>query len=220
MTAPQTPGEVWDALVASLLPPESTPMSARRSARLPLRLHPRPTVRHLPAKVRQIGAIEGALRQTIRQLASGEAPWPLLIWGPVGTGKTCAALCLLDHAGGDYLTAAELAEKVIAAQQGRLEHDYGHGGDAVTFTPERYWAHLGKQPLIVLDELGARERVSDHAYESTKRLIDLREGRPLIALSNLDLALLAERYDDRIASRLAAGTVCRLEGEDRRLTRP
>src|SRR5262249_18706175 len=29
----------------------------------------------------------------------GREPWPLYLWGPTGTGKTSAALALLDHCG-------------------------------------------------------------------------------------------------------------------------
>jgi hypothetical protein len=38
-----------------------------------------------------------------------------------------------------------------------------------------------------------------------------------VVLSNLELDTLAKVYDDRIASRLGAGTVAYLGGEDRRL---
>jgi DNA replication protein DnaC len=150
---------------------------------------------------------------------AGEAPWPFFCHGPAGTGKTCAALCLLDHlaGGGEYHTAASLAELLAQAQQGRLTwYREGYGG---TVWPEKVWEGVRRECLVVLDELGAREKVSDHQYECVKRLLDERQGRPLVALSNLDLQALARVYDDRIASRLAAGTVLRLEGEDRRLAR-
>jgi hypothetical protein len=190
----------------------------KKSGLVRLRLNPQPTVRHQPAKDRSVAEIGPTLRQVIRQLVAGETRWPLFLHGPVGTGKTCAALCLLDHAGGVYLTAAELADQVIDAQQGRLEHAW-EDGSFQKFAPAALWKYLAERPLVVIDELGARDKVSDPHYEAVKRLLDLREGRPLIALSNLDLEALAQRYDDRIASRLAAGTVCQLDGEDRRLER-
>ena len=67
------------------------------------------------------------------------------------------------------------------------------------------------------DDLGARDRVSDHAYETLKKVLDSREGRPLIALSNARLSELARVYDDRIASRLSAGTLIALDEPDQRL---
>src|SRR5262249_12878111 len=81
------------------------------------------------------------------------------------------------------------------------------------------WERIANAPLIVLDEIGSKERVSDHHYETVKGVLDKRHGRPLICISNLNLDEIKNVYDDRIASRLAAGTVFELLGEDRRLFR-
>lgn len=126
--------------------------------------------------------------------------------GPAGVGKTCAALALVDVAGGWYYTVPELCEMFIDAQQGRLEK-----------STSRIWGELEKSHLVAIDELGARDRVSDHHYDTIKRLLDKREGRPLVAISNLPLKRLAQLYDDRLASRLACGTVLTVEGADLRL---
>ncbi len=81
------------------------------------------------------------------------------------------------------------------------------------------WKEWTEARLTVLDELGSREKVGDFVYNTTKQLIDVRAGKPLIVISNLDLNALGVLYDDRITSRLAAGTVVRVEGEDRRVNR-
>lgn len=83
--------------------------------------------------------------------------------------------------------------------------------------PEKLWAKLARAHLVVVDELGSRDRVSDHHYECVKRIIDERQGQPLALASNHDIEALARLYDDRIASRIAAGTVLGLDGDDRRL---
>jgi hypothetical protein len=57
----------------------------------------RPQRRYFPGIERSIASIDPALRQSLRRLALGELPWPCFLHGPVGTGKTLAALCLLDH---------------------------------------------------------------------------------------------------------------------------
>jgi DNA replication protein DnaC len=164
-------------------------------------------------------------------LARGDLPWPLFVFGPAGVGKTCAALCLLDHVmpptcseitdeegvrrikriGGEtaYYTATGLAEAVIDCQQGRGE-----------LHPPLFWQRLTEKVLVVLDEIGARERVSDHHYDCVKRLLDDRHARPLIVLSNLSLEQVANVYDSRIASRMAAGTIVQVKGRDRRLPAP
>lgn len=61
--------------------------------------------------------------------------------------------------------------------------------------------------LGVCDEIGSRNTVSDAHYEILKKLIDLRESKPSVYISNLAPNRIAEVYDDRIASRLQGGTV-------------
>jgi hypothetical protein len=44
----------------------------------------------------------------------------------------------------------------------------------------------------------------------------MRKGRPVVIVSNHDLRKLSEIYDERIVSRLSAGTVLEIRGQDRR----
>lgn len=142
---------------------------------------------------------------------SGDA-WPLVMIGDVGTGKTCAALCLLDLVPlRRYWTVACLCEQLIEVQQGRAE--YGQQTDNLAW----WWKRYRDYDCVVVDELGARDRVSDFQYETVKRALDERVDLPAVFISNLGLDRLADVYDDRIASRLAGGTVIRFDGEDRRL---
>src|SRR5688572_13095367 len=55
-----------------------------------------PTVcmKHIPRSVEQI---EPALKRTIGECLYGLSPWPLLIHGSCGAGKTCAALAACDQ---------------------------------------------------------------------------------------------------------------------------
>lgn len=133
-------------------------------------------------------------------------PWPLVLLGPAGLGKSSAALCLLDVAGGWYFEMSELCEIFIHAQQRAIE-----------MTTRSLWERLEKTSLVVVDDMGAREKVSDHHYEIAKRLLDKRENHPLVCISNHNLERLSQLYDDRLASRLAYGTVLTIAGKDRRL---
>jgi hypothetical protein len=205
--------DIWETILESERLQGSTPTSASRSARL--RLSPKPQVGYLPEIPRRLSEIEPFLRANFRGLCAGELPWPLFCHGPAGVGKTCAGLLLCDYAGGRYLTTYELAESLIRSQQGRLL--WYQNGYGTTIHPEKFWEYLVKDAVVVLDELGARSNVSDFHYESVKRLIDCREGKPLVVLSNLNLDRIEKLYDDRVASRLSAGTVVKLLGEDRRL---
>lgn len=146
------------------------------------------------------------LRATFRLLVTGGAPWPLFLYGGVGVGKSCAVLALTDFIpGAVYLTAAEFVSRHTAAITGR--------GEKIN------WDRMtGKNcPLVVLDELGAREKVSDTGYEAIIRLLDARDNWPLVVVSNLDGDGIARIYDARIASRIMAGSQFELRGEDRRI---
>jgi len=48
-------------------------------------------------------------------------------------------------------------------------------------------------------------------------VLDERQDRPLLVLSNLDIKGIDTLYDERISSRLGAGTIVQLRGRDRRV---
>ena len=105
---------------------------------------------------------------------------------------------------------------VVAAQRGELEA--GNFRDGWKVRPEAIWKEWQHARITVLDEIGTRQTVSDAMFETVKRAIDLREGSPAVFVSNIGLDEVARAYDDRIASRLGAGTVFSLEAVDRRLS--
>ena len=79
------------------------------------------------------------------------------------------------------------------------------------------WKEIEAAELAVLDELGARVQVTDFQYETLKQWLEVRQDTPHIVISNLGPDDLARKYDDRIVSRLCAGTVVDLSGlADRR----
>lgn len=159
-----------------------------------------------PDKRRYVEQIAYVVRHEIRGTTAGNLPWPLLFAGDVGSGKTCAGLCMIDTYGGWYIALPDLLLKLTEAQCDRIPSLASVGS---------IWADWRKANLVVLDEIGARNQVSDHHYENLKRAIDLREGRPAVFVSNHELGELAEVYDDRIASRLAAGTQVQFVGDRR-----
>lgn len=171
--------------------------------------------KHLTRLGRDIAGIPDVIRTAIRSTITGEAPWPLVMQGDIGTGKTCAALCLLDLAGGEYYTVPGLCSILIQSQQGRLEWSAtGRGG---TLWPEKFWAMVAASPLVVLDELGCRDKVTDAHYEAVKMMVDERSGKPFVVISNLTIEQVATVYDARVQSRLAAGTMIFVKGKDRRI---
>lgn len=70
----------------------------------------------------------------------------------------------------------------------------------------------------IFDDL-ASNRPTDYVAESIYAIINHRytEAIPSVYTSNLSISQIADIYGDRIASRLASGTVFNLQGKDRRL---
>ncbi len=164
-------------------------------------------------KYRTREVIDGALRTMIRRCVAGEADWPLLIWGEAGSGKTCAGLCMVDSFGGWAVDLPDLHDLVLKARARLLSNS---GGFAETLDGiGGVWDTWKRASLTVLDEVGQREP-TDAQYDTLKRALDLREGLPAVVISNLPMPKLKRVYDDRIVSRLSAGTVVGLTG-DRRL---
>lgn len=157
----------------------------------------------LPVKERKAEWLSDWLRESVRRVLDGKAFWPLVLVGGVRSGKTCAALLIADAAGAAcYTDFATLCDWNRMAQQGALAYSSGHPKSSIELWREWTNANVG-----ILDELGLREKCSDFQYETLKRAIDTREGKPCVFVSNLTIDELAKVYDDRIAARLAEGTV-------------
>jgi hypothetical protein len=179
--------------------------STTRHGFAPLVLTPKPSRRLFPMLPRTMKGVPAEVVTAFRSLVAGKAPWPLLLHGPAGSGKTCAALALADFAeSAGYWTA-----------DGLIDAHMGPGKADV-------WEAVQGKGLVILDEIGAREKVTDLAYSTIKQFVDVREmicNRVAIYNSNLGPDRLAGLLDDRIASRLLCGTVVEVKGDDRRFTR-
>lgn len=162
-----------------------------------------------PSRERKRESVDEALRETISRLVDGKLPWPLYLHGEVGSGKTCAVLCMVDLYGGWYTTLPELAFDIKDAMFGRLQNSSGY-----TRGVREIWKEWEKANLVILDEI-ATKNVTPHHYETLKYAIDWRHQKPAVFISNQNLESIDRLYDDRIASRLGEGTVCELEGDRR-----
>ncbi|MGI6417426.1 MAG: AAA family ATPase [Thermoguttaceae bacterium] len=172
----------------------------------PLALMPR-TVRLLPEVPRRWSAVEEQLVNALRPVVTGSAPWPVLLTGAPGSGKTSAGLALCDISRtAIYLTVEELLDAVMG--RGRLEQ-------------AELWKRIEEKDLVVLDELGCRSTLTDLEYSAVKRVLDIREtlhARCLVAIANVEPDHLVKLYDRRIHSRLTCGLVYQMKQGDRRLT--
>jgi DNA replication protein DnaC len=156
--------------------------------------------------------IHPQLRQTIKACLLGESPWPLLITGSCGCGKTCAALSACDHVSeSHYATLSGFYRDLLAAQRGELHTSTGYKRSAGSV-----WHDIESATLLVVDEIGLRATVSDPMFEAVRDLADMREHRATIYISNVAVEKIGEIFDARVLSRMACGTVVHVEGADRR----
>ncbi len=201
---------------------ESTKSSPRNPLACLLRAPVEPPEKYLPrkqrcAKFRRQHNPQASL--PVRDCVMAHSPWPLFFTGETGAGKTCAALLLLDTYGKWYWTFDEWAAQVRDARMRRF-YSKGYGTQCL-ITERELWSgishHEHREPkLFVLDEIGLRPP-TDMQREVLTKTVDVREGLPTVFISNLGLAAIAETYDDRIASRLAAGTIVEFKGDLRLL---
>jgi DNA replication protein DnaC len=166
----------------------------------------------LPEKERRPEDVEKGKADEIRSVLFGEEPVPLLLCGPPGTGKTCVALVLLDYYGGLYCDFEEWCEDVRDAEFGRLTNSMGQ----LVFR-RTVWRAWREANIAVMDDIGLRGDVRDFQLQAFKRALDCREAKPVIVITNLGWQRIVKVFDERIVSRLGAGT--RVEFvRDRRIT--
>lgn len=177
--------------------------------------------RHRPPEelheiLRDIGVPSRYLNATVKRLEN--LTDSLYLTGLRGTGKTHTAAAMVkeimldktpDHgrAGIRWISAVDLLLEI----RGSFRDGSERSEDGII---EDY----GESRLLVLDDLGA-EKTTEWSLQTLYTIIDrrYREERQTIITSNLSLDELADKLDDRIASRLSE--LCRvvvLTGPDRR----
>lgn len=176
------------------------------------------------------------VRTIFRDLLTGVAPWPLYLFGPAGTGKTSAAMVLLDHCGpvprddleadtparlrnwlAGYADVRALPGLKLDCDRGRLH--WAGGGPA---SWDKLLAAAGRVPLFVLDEIAVGGEHGDFRLDTLLEVVDVRAGdpvRPFVVTGNARPADLPRLYDDRVADRVLAGTVLKVDGASRRTGR-
>lgn len=176
--------------------------------------HARPSA--LPLLRRLKTEVPRQLGQAFLECRMGLSPWPLLVHGSVGAGKTRFGLLVHDWYGGRFAEFAELTDEFGAVRRGEFRDTRFTTEPKVT---ERGWCQqIAEHRMLIVDDIGRRALVTEHSRDCLIRILNAREGPfPMVLISNLPPAELAEVYDDRIASRMAAGTVVCVAGSDRRI---
>jgi len=150
--------------------------------------------------------LRAAIDRWLSQMGDG-----LLLGGPVGTGKSWAAAAiarerLSKNQGATFKRCAELYAALrdgyrLDLSEGTVLHDY--------FASR----------LLILDDLGAGA-LTDHERRFSLEILDRRLNAcvPTVVTTNWTLDEIAQRIDDRIASRLAQFTLIKLSGPDLRIS--
>jgi DNA replication protein DnaC len=151
-------------------------------------------------------------------LAAIEADaWPLFLHGAAGRGKSCAAACLYCRAPDRpiWVDTHPFIHRIIRCRTGNPDyHDNGFGSGYYDYESSLISKIKGAS-LVVFDDIAVR-RPSDAAFEIFLQLVNARQFKPTIYTSNISTDLV-ELFDNRIASRLFAGTVIEVGGSDQRL---
>ena len=179
-------------------------LSTRRSIIPMLDPSETPKVRLCRDVERSIEEVHPELRELFRQLCRAKEDWPLYLWGDIGSGKTLASLALCDYCQfADHITIENLCSNIMDRDRDR---------------DEMARIQAAKSKLIVLDEIGARRKTGDLEYSAVIKTLDAQatKGFGLICISNIAPKDLYGMFDQRLVSRLVAGTVFNLAGGDRR----
>jgi chromosomal replication initiation ATPase DnaA len=144
-----------------------------------------------------------AMLMRLNNLPHDKSEWPLYIYGRPGTGKTC--LAALTYAGYKRQPLWRRADELLI-EIGTSRTD-GYGS---------LKAKLEGSPCVFLDDLGVRPP-TEAMTQALFDLMELRARRPLVIVSNHTPDALAKIYDERIVSRITAGTTLEIVGQDRRV---
>ncbi len=164
-----------------------------------------------PSQLEQMQNVISVLRRYVENF--DDDPKSLLFYGKPGLGKTflsgCVAKELLDSCHSViYFSAVQLFELFSKARSWQEDIEADRQNDDV---------HTAD--LLIIDDLGT-ETANNYTLGKFFSLINdrLQSGRATVVSTNLSLNDLADRYGERIASRILSGyTLLPLYGDDLRI---
>ena len=155
-----------------------------------------------------------ACARIVSDMRSGAAPYWLTLTGAQGCGKTMLAFQVFDQARAINPGSASLwiGERRRPRCYWYTEPDFADAIRTDTRLPE----YLADDYLVLIDDLGtARERF-EHVADALYRLANARLGKWTLWTSNLTHTEIADKIDQRLASRLIrdANTGIRITAPD------
>lgn len=158
--------------------------------------------------------------QAVLQRIAAKPLWPVFFHGDQGRGKSVAAQILMRC----YCGKAYGTDFGTWASGEPYAPIYMTCSEAIkTFMDELFTGkslfrkHWRNAPIAILDDLATRA-LTDPQLDALLQIINMREGKPLVATCNLSASDIQRNLKDaRIPSRLSAGWVVEVTGNDRRL---
>lgn len=167
---------------------------------------------------------EGSEKERDKAIKALDNKGHVFITGTTGTGKTHFGIGLLLDRFAENLYYREEMDRIdfkytkprfLSAVELFLELKESFKGDGEKSILDKYT----RPYVLLIDDIGA-EKVTDWSRQVFYTLIDRRyvNMKPTIITSNLSMAEFAEKFDDRVASRIAdMGEIITLTGKDRRV---
>lgn len=167
------------------------------------------------------GQVPDGVRSAVRA-AVARKRWPLVLAGPVGTGKTTIAALvyrgwhLADGRNGTcrWRLCDELLSQIYSARLKGHVITFTPNGETVKNTESGLRRAVRDADLLVLDDLG-RAQVRDDQYSILLDVLDSRAHKPTIITTNKTIEQLDEVYDTRLVSRISRH-ILPITGRDRR----
>lgn len=165
----------------------------------------------------QANLIDPVARRAINK-ANELGAWPILLTGGVGCGKTSAAAVQYGcHKSPLWFRADDLLLSMSFGRKDGMRFESGRWFSQTETLPWNKFVQAmeSQRRHLILDDLAVRSP-TEAMQQSLFDLLEWRRGKPLLITSNKLPDEIGRLYDDRIRSRIEAGTVIEMGGMDRR----
>ena len=190
-------------------------------ARIEVDLSDNPSLQAVPDGLKEVdGAFYGKnenayllyLKDIRKGFVKGDTRFLTLI-GKAGTGKTYIALTAVK----EMLLAGAMVRVLNAVQLNKIFLEYHC---AYLADKGGIWETLVEPDVLLIDDLGAESTLKNVTEQYLYELLVERMDKKTIVTTNLSLDAIAQKYNQRIMSRLSdkkLSSVWEIEGEDLRL---